>query len=50
LARRIRMKRISEDKQGFNSYLNIFYVPGAGEVAVLCGAVVGASLGRNAHH
>ncbi len=29
----------------FASYLNIFYVPGAGEVAVLCGAVVGASLG-----
>jgi len=29
----------------FASYLHIFYVPGAGEVAVLCGAVVGASLG-----
>ena len=29
----------------FAQYLKIFYVPGAGEVAVFCGALVGASLG-----
>lgn len=29
----------------FAQYLNIFYVPGAGELAVFCGALVGASLG-----
>jgi len=29
----------------FAHYLKIFYVPGAGEVAVFCGALVGASLG-----
>lgn len=29
----------------FAHYLNIFYVPGAGELAVFCGAIVGASLG-----
>ena len=30
---------------GFAGYLKIFYIRGAGEVAVLCGAVLGASLG-----
>jgi phospho-N-acetylmuramoyl-pentapeptide-transferase len=30
---------------GLASYLQIAYVPGAGEVAVFCGALVGASLG-----
>ncbi len=33
-------------------YLNIFYVPGAGELAVFCGAMVGAGMGflwYNAH-
>jgi len=30
---------------GLSSYLQIPYVPGAGEVAVFCGALVGASLG-----
>ncbi len=29
----------------FSSYLQIHYVPGTGELAVLCGALVGASLG-----
>ncbi|HOL66945.1 MAG TPA: phospho-N-acetylmuramoyl-pentapeptide-transferase, partial [bacterium] len=29
----------------FASYLNIFYVRGAGEVSVFCGALIGASLG-----
>ncbi len=29
----------------FAEYLNILYVPGAGEVAVFCGAMLGASLG-----
>ena len=29
----------------FANYLQIHYVPGAGELAVLCGALVGASLG-----
>ena len=29
----------------FAQYLKVFYVPGAGEVAVFCGALVGASLG-----
>jgi phospho-N-acetylmuramoyl-pentapeptide-transferase len=29
----------------FAQYLNIHYVPGTGELAVLCGAVVGAGLG-----
>lgn len=29
----------------FAEYLNILYVPGAGEVAVFCGALLGASLG-----
>jgi len=29
----------------FAHYLNIFYVPGSGELAVFCGAMVGASLG-----
>mgnify|MGYP003372868953 CR=1 FL=1 len=36
----------------FADYLNIVYLPGAGEIAVYCGAVVGASLGFlwfNAH-
>mgnify|MGYP001768765797 FL=1 len=36
----------------FADYLNIVYLPGAGELAVYCGAVVGASLGFlwfNAH-
>jgi len=34
------------------SYLNIFYVPGAGELAVFCGSMVGAGMGflwYNAH-
>jgi phospho-N-acetylmuramoyl-pentapeptide-transferase len=30
---------------GFAGYLQIHYVPGAGELAVFCGALVGASLG-----
>jgi phospho-N-acetylmuramoyl-pentapeptide-transferase len=29
----------------FSEYLNIHYVPGTGELAVLCGAVIGAGLG-----
>jgi phospho-N-acetylmuramoyl-pentapeptide-transferase len=29
----------------FSGYLGIFYVPGSGELAVFCGAMVGASLG-----
>ena len=29
----------------FSDYLNIFYLPGAGELTVYCAAVVGASLG-----
>ena len=29
----------------FAEYLNIFHVPGAGEVAVFCGSLLGASLG-----
>lgn len=29
----------------FTNYLQIPYIPGAGELAVLCGAIVGASLG-----
>lgn len=29
----------------FASYLKIIYVPGAGELSILCGALVGASLG-----
>ncbi|MET0924895.1 MAG: phospho-N-acetylmuramoyl-pentapeptide-transferase, partial [Xanthobacteraceae bacterium] len=29
----------------FADYLNIHYVPGTGELAVLCGAVIGAGLG-----
>jgi phospho-N-acetylmuramoyl-pentapeptide-transferase len=29
----------------FAAYLNIHYVPGTGELAVLCGAVIGAGLG-----
>src|SRR5262249_44259298 len=29
----------------FSDYLNIHYVPGTGELAVLCGAVIGAGLG-----
>jgi phospho-N-acetylmuramoyl-pentapeptide-transferase len=29
----------------FATYLNIHYVPGTGELAVLCGAVIGAGLG-----
>ncbi|MGC1670177.1 MAG: phospho-N-acetylmuramoyl-pentapeptide-transferase [Pseudolabrys sp.] len=29
----------------FSEYLQIHYVPGTGELAVLCGAVIGASLG-----
>jgi phospho-N-acetylmuramoyl-pentapeptide-transferase len=29
----------------FADYLNIHYVPGAGELAVVCGAVIGAGLG-----
>jgi phospho-N-acetylmuramoyl-pentapeptide-transferase len=29
----------------FAEYLNIHYVPGTGELAVLCGAVIGAGLG-----
>ena len=36
----------------FANYLNIFYLPGSGEVAVYCSALVGASLGFlywNAH-
>lgn len=28
-----------------SGYLNIFYVPGSGELAVICGALVGAGLG-----
>jgi phospho-N-acetylmuramoyl-pentapeptide-transferase len=34
------------------SYLNLFYLPGAGELAIFCGALMGASLGFlwfNAH-
>jgi phospho-N-acetylmuramoyl-pentapeptide-transferase len=29
----------------FSEYLNVHYVPGTGELAVLCGAVIGAGLG-----
>ena len=29
----------------FSDYLHINYVPGAGELAILCGAMIGASLG-----
>lgn len=29
----------------YSSYLGIHYVPGAGELAVLCGAIIGAGLG-----
>ncbi len=29
----------------FSSYLNIFYVPGSGELAVFCASIVGAGLG-----
>lgn len=31
--------------QIFSNYLQIHYIPGAGEIAVFCGAIVGASLG-----
>lgn len=31
--------------QVFSTYLQIHFVPGAGEIAVFCGAIVGASLG-----
>jgi phospho-N-acetylmuramoyl-pentapeptide-transferase len=36
---------LTDGLDGLADYLNIHYVPGTGELAVLCGAVIGAGLG-----
>ena len=43
--RLLRADRLSRRQPVFADYLQIHYVPGTGELAVFCGALVGAGLG-----